>query len=331
MKTTVLRGLLVSLVSLPLALAGCGSSNQPAASTPTTVNFAVDSTDLGMLPYVATKEGYFARQNVSPVIRTFTYGVDGLDALLTGQENVSFVCDFGALVRAPSGHFKIVAITSTGLGPFSKLVVRSGINSGQDLSGKTMGIPLGTATQFTTLKYLESVNVPQSSVKFVNFSAAFDMVTAMRAGRIDAAFLWGPAIAQGLAIPGTKVLIGDDQIPGAATICLMAVDTTFLSQHQAAVKGAMAALVAASKFIKANPDQAAQILANGVGATVSDIKGYMQADAYPVEFTQVEFQHLMDLEKFQEQQGILKQPVDVSKLVDLDILKSVAPANVTAH
>ncbi len=318
------------LVAIALLAGACGlSPSSSSSNSAALMSFSVDSTDLGMQAFVAANEGMFAKHNINPVIRVFTYGVDGVDAMLTGQVNAGFACDFASLIRAGTGHIKILATTATGVGPFSKLIVRSGINAGSDLSGKTLGTALGTATQFTWLKYLESVGVAQSSVHFVNFSSAFEMVAAMKAGRIDGAFLWGPAIAQGLQIPGTKVLIGDDKIPGAATICLMVVDSQFLSQHRDTVNRAVAALVDASNFIKSNKDQAAQDLATGIGAKKQDALDYFSSNAFPMELTKEEVQHLSDVAAFQLQNGILKQPLDLNSVVDAGPLRGAAPSNVT--
>ncbi len=311
-------------------LAACGGSATPSAGTPSSslVSFAVDSTDLGMQAFVATNEGMFAKHQINPVIRVFTYGVDGVDAMLTGQVNAAFACDFATLIRASSGHIKIVAVADQGTGPFAQLIVRQGINSGKDLVGKTMGVPLGTATQFNTLKYLESVGVATNQVKFVNFTSPFEMVTSMRAGRIDAAFLWGPSIDQGLSIPGTKSLIGDDKIPGGGSICLMVVDSAFLTSNRPAVERSIAALVEASNFIKTNPDKAAQDLATGIGAKKSDALNYMKIENFPMEITKADVQHLKDISAFQLQQNITKAPLDVDSVIDAAPLKAVAPANV---
>lgn len=309
----------------------CGGSASPGASAapPATVRIAVDSTDLGMQPFVAQTEGMFTKHNISPDIRVFTYGIDGVDAVLTGQEDMAIACDFATLTRMGSNHLRILATTDVGTGDFAKLVVRGGINTGKDLAGKTMGVPLGTATQYATLKYLQYVGVSTSSVKFVNFTSAFDIVTALRAGRIDGAFVWGPAIAQAQSIPGTKTIAGDHEVPGASTICLAVASTDFLSKNEGAAANVLAAFVDAAAFVKKDPNKAATDLANGIGAKQSDALGYMQTEAFPVEMTKDQVQHLKDLVQFQLDNGVIKQTIDVNSILDLKPLKTAAPKNVT--
>lgn len=86
------------------------------------------------------------------------------------------------------------------------LVVRegSGIQSLQDLKGKTIGVPFASTTHYHLLFALEDAQIPTSEVKLLNLQP--DAIAASWAqDRIDAAFVWSPVLDQ-LKASGNVIL-----------------------------------------------------------------------------------------------------------------------------
>lgn len=88
------------------------------------------------------------------------------------------------------------------------IVVRRGINSVQDLKGKTIAVAELTPSHSFLLWLLEAGDLKQSDVKIEKFSSAIDAAAAFKADpKINAAVVWSPddeACVQ--AVAGAKVL-----------------------------------------------------------------------------------------------------------------------------
>lgn len=87
------------------------------------------------------------------------------------------------------------------------IVVRRGINSANDLKGKTVGVAPLTPSHSFLIWMLEASNLSTKDIQLVEFPNAIDAASAFKAGKIDAAVVWSPDDQACVkAVPGSKVL-----------------------------------------------------------------------------------------------------------------------------
>ena len=87
------------------------------------------------------------------------------------------------------------------------IVVRRGINSANDLKGKTVGVAPLTPSHSFLIWMLEASSLTTKDIQLVEFPNAIDAASAFKAGKLDAAVVWSPDDQACIkAVAGAKVL-----------------------------------------------------------------------------------------------------------------------------
>lgn len=137
-----------------------------------------------------------------------------------------------------------------------------------DLKGRTVAFEEGSVSQFFINALLRREGLSQSDVKMVNMTAT-DAGVAFTANRVDAAVTWEPHLSQGAATDHGKILVSSAETPGLIVDVVAVLDSTAVA-HEAELKGFVRAWQRALDFIQSNPDEAYQIMADGVGGWLED-------------------------------------------------------------
>lgn len=192
MKTSLRRFLAAALtaVALGASITACASSENTDAST-LTVGFVLDPS-WAQIP-VAADTGLFTKHGVNVKVVNFQSGVEALQAASAGQVDITTAADVptsAVLTRAPS--LRVVADGSRWQG--SRIVARrsAGINTIQDLAGKSIGTPLGTSAAYFISNALAQNKI---DAKLVQVSPSA-MVTAATQRNVDAVSIFQPYQAQ---------------------------------------------------------------------------------------------------------------------------------------
>lgn len=190
----------LTVVALAASITACSESGTTNADE-LTVGFVVDPS-WAQIP-VAEETGLFAEHNVKVKVVNFQSGVEALQAAAAGQVDITTAADVptsAALTRTPS--LRVIADGSRWEG--SRVVARrsAGINELADLSGKSIGTPLGTSAAYFVSTVLTDNNITAELVQ-VSPSA---MVTAASQRNVDAVSIFQPYQAQ------TVEALGDDVV-----------------------------------------------------------------------------------------------------------------------
>jgi len=200
---TPLRQLLVAAltaVALTASVTACTSSDTAEATT-LTVGFVVDPS-WAQIP-VAVDTGLFAEHDVEVEVINFSSGVEALQAAAAGQIDITTAADVptaAALTRTPT--LRVVADGSRWEG--SRIVARrsAGINTIEDLAGKSIGTPLGTSAAYYISNALETTDIDATLVQV----APSAIVTAITQSNVDAVSIFQPYQAQAIqALDGDVV------------------------------------------------------------------------------------------------------------------------------
>ena len=298
-----------------------------AQSAPAKVTIGVDSFVLGAQAWVAQDLGLFKKYGIDANIRTFSTGVDTLDAVLTGQTDIGFGIDFAVLTRLSSKHLRIISECMNPNPGFHKLAVWNGISGPQDLVGKSMGVAQGTAQQYVTYRYLEVNHIPASSVKLVDMGGLFNIISALRSHRIDAAWVWGNGVDQAKAIKGVSILTNDSAAK-VNYVGYIVSSPTFLKDHTDTAGKLLKALSEATDWMNQNMQKAADMVAKNIHAKPAAVLASMKPENYVIELKRANLDSMTQLGSFMVKHGIIKENLNPLDFVDSTPLKKVLPGKV---
>ncbi|WP_035984524.1 ABC transporter substrate-binding protein [Leptolyngbya sp. KIOST-1] len=153
------------------------------------------------------------------------------------------------------------------IGDAEALVVRNGITTTKDLTGKKVAVPFGSTTHFSLLALLDQDGVDPAGLTLLDLQPQ-DLVAAWQRGDIDAAYVWEPHLTRLVGDGGTVILTSADLADrGVLTADVGLVSKAFAQNHTDALRRYVGVLDEAVEFYRANPQQAAEALAKELGLT----------------------------------------------------------------
>lgn len=331
---------LSALLLSTTVLAGCSSGDDKTAGGQTTVKIGIFKNVTHAAGYVALDQGYFQKQfgdDVKIEVQGFDNGSDFSTALSTEQIDIGFVGPGPSTNQfVKSKNFRVISGSNNG-GAVLVAGKDSGVNSVQDLKGKTVAIPTKGSTNEISLRLLLEENglkvtTDDTGVQIIARAPA-DTLLAMRQGEVDATLIpepWGTQMAnEGIG----QILVDWDQIPpnnGNYPLTIMVANDKFLKEHRDLAKKAIAANIQGIEFIKANPEAAYTSINNqlkqlsGKGLDVEQIKAALAhcnlTSDVSVEAIEQMAQVSIDAGYIK---GIKKEELDLKPFVDLTLLDEV--------
>lgn len=153
------------------------------------------------------------------------------------------------------------------IGESEALVVKNnaGIQSLQDLKGKTIATTFGSTSHFSLLSALKQENIKASDIKIIDMQAP-DLLAAWQRGDIDGGYTWQPVQSKLLAAGG-NIIINSKQVAdkGALTGEFGIVHKDFISKYPEAVKTYIAVLDEATRYYRDHPKESSEALSKELG------------------------------------------------------------------
>lgn len=322
------RSGLIGLLCLALAFVttGCGNGQQEGQGTPMTFTGAGNLSWLNV--FVAEDEGIFEKHGIESTVRVFDVGFLGTEAVLAGEAQTAGSVEFPLLGLLGQGAGLVVpAVVATA--EDQRIVVNDSIQKPEDLRGKKIGLIAGSAFEYSFQEYLNHFNIPRGEVEFVNVDAA-EQVAVMARGDIDGFLNVEPVVSRALDSldnvhvlePGTEVVY--------TTRILLQMNKDWVNSNPDGVKKALAALVEANDFIKANPDRAAEIGAKWTNSDKATVTSFLE-DAkfdYTVHYDPTVRESMEKIANWMIENGKLEKMPDLNQVFVVDHLKEVAPEQV---
>lgn len=273
-----------SICGLVAATAFAVMSTTLGAKAEETVRYATDGYGMGALAIVAADKGFLKEEGITPVVQTYSYGMDTVDAVLAGNAEFGVIIDFPLLTRLTAGKLMSPAVIAQPLPGWHKLYTVADIDVPSGLKGKSFGVATGTAQEFVTRTYLTDNGLdPDKDVKIVGFASLFEIVGAMKAGRIDAGWIWGEGVQTMDADKGWK-FVADDGVVNQSTSSLLVTTKDFYTNHKDTVVRTLRAFQKASVYLAANLDEATQQIATSIGGDAAQIKLVVGQQRYGLTF-----------------------------------------------
>jgi NitT/TauT family transport system substrate-binding protein len=196
-RTKKTLGTVAVSVVLALAAAGCSAPQETPPSGDD--NLEVIDVNFGYIPdfngtsllAIAEAEGLWEKYAINVETLSFTNGPLQIQALGTGDLDFGYIGP-GAFWLPASGQAKIVSLNT--LGQADRVVAQKGIDSIEDLAGKTVAVPEGTSGDMILTLALEEAGMTKADINLVPMEPAA-IVAALSSKQVDAAGFWYPALA----------------------------------------------------------------------------------------------------------------------------------------
>jgi NitT/TauT family transport system substrate-binding protein len=273
---------LSTAVALTVLLGACGSSSKSDASgSGSGSGSKSDSVTLrlGYFPNVThapaiigVQNGAFTSKlgsNVKLDLKTFNSGTEATTALISGAIDASFVGPNPAInaYQKTNGGIRVVAGTASG---GAALVVKSGINSAEDLKGKKVATPqLGNTQDVALRSWLNKNGLHETKdggdVTIVPEDNSVTL-TAFKSGAIDGAWVPEPWATRLVTEGGGKVLVDEKTLwPGGQFVTtVLMVKKSYLDEHRDVIENLIRGLADSIDLIKSDPAQAQQLTGQGI-------------------------------------------------------------------
>mgnify|MGYP006144678939 CR=1 FL=1 len=220
--------------------------------------------------------------------RRFNSGAEVVTAIASGDVQIGNLGSSPLAAAASRGLPIVTFIVAAQINAAEALVVRngSGINSPQDLIGKTIATPFVSTSHYSLLGALKHWQIEPSKVKIVNLNPS-EISAAWARGNIDGAFVWSPAL--GAIKQNGTVLTDAAEVGtwGAPTFEVWVARKDFAEKHPELLsKFAQVSLDAFADYA-ANKDswtadsEPVQKIAKLTGADPKDVPELLAGSAFP--------------------------------------------------
>jgi ABC-type nitrate/sulfonate/bicarbonate transport system substrate-binding protein len=161
-------------------------------SVPVRIGWQPTTTVEAQIAHVLQKTDILGRNGFNGQFTMFTFGPAVNEALVAGAVDVGFIGDMPSVsLAAANAATTVIARQSVFRGAIVASV-KSEIRTLADLKGKTVYGPVGSSIYLAALAMLENAGLKSGTdVEITNMGFA-DLSDAIRAGKIDAAFVWDP-------------------------------------------------------------------------------------------------------------------------------------------
>jgi sulfonate transport system substrate-binding protein len=258
---------------LVLLLAACGGGATVEDDVAGSEGAQLDTVNAGYVSAVdqiglpiGLEIGAFEEQGLDVRLsQPFPTGVDSLNALQAGE--VDFVQVGTPAIGAAQRGLDLVLLgnysgsaSRRSIDQTMAVVARPGSGiDGDDLAtlrGKRIGVSIGSINHLYLIGLLQELQMPVGEVEVVN-TAPPDMPVALQTSGIDAAIVWDPwPITIEQQVEGSEEVVrGGGYIPYVGYIVAM---RDFVDQNPDVVQRFLAARAAADRWMRDNPDDAAE-------------------------------------------------------------------------
>jgi NitT/TauT family transport system substrate-binding protein len=245
-------------------IAGCAPATPSAPKAPLRIEWTQWPGDWIIL--VAQEKGFFKKHGVQvePVLyEVFDQAMP--DLVAEKIDGGLFVAgDLVSITKNDNVRAVFIADVSDGA---DQIVASSDITSIADLRGKRIGASLGTFGELFVHEMLKTNNIKLSEVTMVNINA--ESVPDAIPAQMDAGHTWEPYTSQAIN-KGQHILFTSADTPGLIAD-LLVFRTKVLKERPEDVHAFIAAWLEALEFSRANPEEAAQIIAKLANLKKEDV------------------------------------------------------------
>ncbi|MEU5992065.1 ABC transporter substrate-binding protein [Spirillospora sp. NPDC047418] len=193
------------LIGASLVLAGCGGGDSEGEGKPAKITVATQPDFFGMPLYFAVEKGFLKKQGLDAKLQKYPTGVEGTEAVATGQADFTTVAGFPVVsLAAQKARVKVIGHNATSA-KWWGFVTDGSVAKPSDLEGKTVGIQSNSTANYWFDKFVAHHKLDKSKIKILDAKFA-QLVPAFAQGEANAIIHFEPNVAKAVAsVKGAKV------------------------------------------------------------------------------------------------------------------------------
>lgn len=276
--------------------------------------------------FVAKKQGWLEaelkKEKVNVKWISFLAGPPINEAFAAGQVDLGLMGDTPAIIARASGQdLRIIGLASSGPKALAVIVRKNAtIKSAKELKGKRVAVTKGSYAHHLLALVLQNSGLTLDDVQVINLPVA-DIGTVLNTGDIEAGAVWEPHITK-LEESGTVRVLADGTNIKKGLLVIIA-SNKFATQNPALINAFLRAYQRGYDFIKANPEQAAELVADEIKLTPKQaLKVFAKFD-YSSAINADDIEELKKTEEFMRAHKIIKNKVNIDAFIDLQYLKAI--------
>jgi NitT/TauT family transport system substrate-binding protein len=328
-----LRGLgrLTVVAAAVVALWAVSTALPAEAGEDKTVTVAMSLTPLSAPVIIAKSKRYFAKNGVDVAILDFVGGMRAIRAVFDGRADIATASEAVVMFHSFERADFAIACTFVTSDNDVKIVTRkdTGVRTVQNLAGRRVGTVTGASAQFFLDETLLLAGVDSSRIDLVHVNPE-DSPSSLASGDVDVVVVWEPlAYLTEKRLGGEVVVVPHERIYTETFNAVLLRD--YADSNPDDLERFVRALIQATEFILANPEESQRIVAKRIGGDVEQIRAVWEDFDFDVSLHQW---LLSTLEK-EARWAIGRQLVSARKIPDyldflhLDVLDRLRPDAVT--
>jgi NitT/TauT family transport system substrate-binding protein len=236
------------------------------------------------LVYIASTEGFFARNGLNVTIKEYDSGLAAVRGMLSGEKDIAGAAEYPIVGNAfNKDRVRIFASISKGGSFFVTARKDHGIETIADLKGKRIGVTFQTINEFYLGRFLNLNGIPISEVTRVNLPLA-KLENALASDSIDAVISREPYFSSIQKRLGTSEISWPAQ-SGQLTSSLLVSRADWIREHPELVSRFLKSMAQAEDYTIRNPKQAKATVQKWMNQETSAIE---------TEWSQVQFSLSLD-------------------------------------
>ena len=279
-------------------------------------------------PVVGNEKGFCKEEGLNLDIKKFTSGGVAASSFLAGAGDFLDSGDWPAvrswLLTKDKADPAVGLMNDAWYDDQAVVVAKKSLKTPKDWIGKTMGVWLGTTSEYFSALYLDKNGVDLEAVTYRNIKPA-EMVIALDKGDIDGFTIWQPFGDKSVEVSGGKVHI---MTTGRGYFTEHVVITTrksMLDNDMDAATALIRCVKRGGDFVRSNPDESTKILVKFFKAPAKATMTMIKALHMDPTFNPAMVEHLDGLNKFMIAKGKSKHEVDWDVQFDTRGLMAVDP------
>lgn len=319
-------GALIVAASLYWLLPLLKSTPAPSGP-PLRVVMALPNQQAATAVFVAQAKGYFRDQNIELVEQRFDLGMQALKSMVDGHADLAINADTPFMLSVLRGApVSVVAVIYDSRDDLAIIGLKAhGINTAEDLIGKTIGVPYGTSAQFFLDAYLVAHRIPRDKITIVDVRPD-QFANRLQDGSVDALSLFTTWLTEATQRYGDQltVLQGLDLFTNRF---IVTAKQDYLATHQEDVSRVLKAMSQAENDIRADPADALRITAKALQVPETKLSRLFDSRDYKMMLDQALLLSLDDQSRWALKKGLVepRSLPDYSHYIDVRPLMAVNP------